>query len=355
MPEIADVGAAVGGALHHGGRHRRRRHAHVAADRDRAGLEVLDVGAADRVRALLVELGAVEAADVVRLEDPRVEHASIVLDLAASRRRVVVPYPSEMERKLATVLFVDLVGSTQLVASADPEVVRSRLTRFFDQVSHCITAHGGIVEKFAGDAVMAAFGVPLAHEDDPERAVRAALAIVDAVAELGLEVRIGIESGEIVVGRDARRRSRPGSRSTRRRACSRPPQPGEVLLGPGVERLTRDTVVDDAARGADGRGLPGRGRGLAASCRCRRRSAGRLVVSVPFVGREEELELLHNTFARAVRDRRVHLVTVFGAAGVGKSRLAREFVAGVERSTILVGPLPARTARASPTGRSPRW
>src|SRR3954451_5358136 len=107
-------------------------------------------------------------------------------------------YPVGMERKLATVLFVDLVGSTQLVASADPEVVRSRLTRFFDQVEHCITAHGGIVEKYAGDAVMAAFGLPLAHEDDPERAVRAALAIVDAVVDLGLEVRIGIETGEIL-------------------------------------------------------------------------------------------------------------------------------------------------------------
>ena len=78
-----------------------------------------------------------------------------------------------MERKLATVLFVDLVGSTELVTATDPEVVRRRVTRFFDQVSHCVTTHGGIVEKFAGDAVMAAFGVPQAHEDDAERAIRA--------------------------------------------------------------------------------------------------------------------------------------------------------------------------------------
>ena len=103
-----------------------------------------------------------------------------------------------MERKLATVLFVDLVGSTQLVASADPEVVRSRLERFFEQISHCIASHGGVVQKFSGDAVMAAFGVPVAHEDDAERAVRAALAMRDGVEQLGLEVRIGIESGEIV-------------------------------------------------------------------------------------------------------------------------------------------------------------
>ena len=80
----------------------------------------------------------------------------------------------------------------------DPEVVRRRVGRFFDQVSHCIVTHGGTVEKFAGDAVMAAFGVPLAHEDDAERAVRAALATLERVRELGLQARIGIESGEVV-------------------------------------------------------------------------------------------------------------------------------------------------------------
>src|SRR5437870_9229305 len=105
-----------------------------------------------------------------------------------------------MERKLATVLFVDLVSSTELVVSgADPEVVRRRVTTFFDAVSQCIEAHGGTVEKFAGDAVMAAFGSPIAHEDDAERAVRAALAIVEQVHEIGLEARIGVEAGEVVV------------------------------------------------------------------------------------------------------------------------------------------------------------
>src|SRR6266566_2998459 len=104
-----------------------------------------------------------------------------------------------VERKLATVLFVDLVDSTALVAGADPEVARRRVTQFFDRVSHCVTTHGGIVEKFAGDAVLAAFGIPQAHEDDAERAVRAALAMLDSVAELGLEARVGVESGEVVV------------------------------------------------------------------------------------------------------------------------------------------------------------
>ncbi len=240
-----------------------------------------------------------------------------------------------MERKHATVLFVDLVGSTQLVASADPEVVRSRLTRFFDQVAHCISAHGGKAEKFAGDAIMAAFGVPFAHEDDPERAVRASLAIVDAVRELGLEVRIGIESGEVVSDESATSFA-TGLAINSAARLQQAAHPGEVLLGPGVERLTRDTVVTEPLGVQTARGFPAgveAWRLVSVS-----EEIGRpLVVSVPFVGREEELELLHNTFARTARDRRVHLVTVFGAAGVGKSRLAREFVDGVERATILAG------------------
>src|ERR687884_2267845 len=104
-----------------------------------------------------------------------------------------------MERKLATVLFVDLVDSTSFVATSDPEVVRRRVTSFFERVSHCVTTHGGIVEKFAGDAVMAAFGIPQAHEDDAERAVRAALSMLDSVHELGLAARVGVEAGEVVV------------------------------------------------------------------------------------------------------------------------------------------------------------
>src|SRR5256714_10441146 len=109
-----------------------------------------------------------------------------------------------MERKLATVLFVDLVDSTSLVTGADPEVVRSRVQTFFDSVSRCIETHGGIVEKFAGDAVMAAFGIPQAHEDDAERAVRAAMAIVDLVHELELEARVGVEAGKAVADEAAR-------------------------------------------------------------------------------------------------------------------------------------------------------
>ncbi len=240
-----------------------------------------------------------------------------------------------MERKLATVLFVDLVGSTQLVASADPEVVRSRLNGFFEHVSRCITAHGGTVEKFAGDAVMAAFGVPVAHEDDPERAVRAALAIVAAVRGLDLEVRIGVESGQIVYD-ETEDTFATGLAINAAARLQQAAEPGEILLGPGVERLTRQTVVTTACGAQTARGFPA-GVEAWSVVSVSDEVGRRLLVSAPFVGREEELELLHNTFARAVRDQRAHLVTVYGAAGVGKSRLAREFVAGVERSTILAG------------------
>src|SRR3954469_7514895 len=104
-----------------------------------------------------------------------------------------------MERKLATVLFVDLVDSTSLVTSADPEVVRRRVSQYFELASRCIDGHGGTIEKFAGDAVMAAFGVPTAHEDDAARAVKAAFMILEGVHELGLQARAGVESGEVLV------------------------------------------------------------------------------------------------------------------------------------------------------------
>src|ERR687883_1188822 len=103
-----------------------------------------------------------------------------------------------MERKLATVLFVDLVGSTALVAGRDPEVARRRVTQFFERASRCIRLHGGTVEKYASDAVMAAFGVPVAHEDDAERAVPARPPLPENLSELRLEARVGIEAGEVV-------------------------------------------------------------------------------------------------------------------------------------------------------------
>src|SRR5213080_2126607 len=142
-----------------------------------------------------------------------------------------------VERKLATVLFVDLVESTELVSAHDPEVVRRRVTRFFESVSRCISSHGGTVEKFAGDAVMAAFGIPRAHEDDAERAVRAALAIMESVAELELEARIGVEAGEVVAD-DSESTFATGEAVNIAARLQQAAEPGQILIGPGVYRLT---------------------------------------------------------------------------------------------------------------------
>jgi class 3 adenylate cyclase/tetratricopeptide (TPR) repeat protein len=238
-----------------------------------------------------------------------------------------------MERKLATVLFFDLVDSTAMVTGADPEVVRRRVTQYFDRAARCIEQHGGTVEKFAGDAVMAAFGVPRAHEDDADRAVRAAFAVMEAVHELGLEAHAGIEAGEVLVD-DGDSTFATGEAVNVAARLQQSAGPGEIVLGPGVRRLAAGCVeVEDAGPLQ----IKGREDPIWTWRAVRPLTSAPRIPAAPFVGREEELELLHNTYARAVRDRRAHLVTVFGDPGVGKSRLVAEFVAGVERATTLTG------------------
>jgi class 3 adenylate cyclase/tetratricopeptide (TPR) repeat protein len=240
-----------------------------------------------------------------------------------------------MERKLATVLFVDIVDSTRLVTGADPEVVRRRVNAFFEMVSSCVVQHGGIVEKFAGDAVMAAFGVPQAHEDDALRAARAALAMRAAVDELELEARIGIEAGEVVVdGADSTFAT--GEAVNLAARLQEAARPGEILVGPTAYRLAAGSlVVEDAGplelKGIDG---PLRAWRVVDMLDGPARPIG---PRAPLVGRDAELELLENTFNRSLRDNRAHLFTIYGEPGVGKSRLAREFVDGVERASVLVG------------------
>jgi class 3 adenylate cyclase/tetratricopeptide (TPR) repeat protein len=248
-----------------------------------------------------------------------------------------------VERKLATVLFVDLVDSTSLVAGADPEVARRRVTQFFERVSHSVTTHGGIVEKFAGDAVLAAFGVPQAHEDDAERAIRAALAMLESVHELGLEARVGVESGEVVVD-ESESTFATGEAVTLAARLQQAAGGGEVLIGPHAYRLTSARVqAEDVGplevKGFGDRIWTWRATGVLDS------APARTAISAPLVGRESELELLENTYERAVRNRRAHLFTIYGDPGVGKSRLAREFVEGLEGATVLVG-------RALPYGES---
>jgi class 3 adenylate cyclase/tetratricopeptide (TPR) repeat protein len=240
-----------------------------------------------------------------------------------------------MERKLATVLFADLVGSTELAAGQDPEITRRRVTTFFDGVQRCIENHGGTVEKFAGDAVMAAFGIPRAHEDDAERAVRAGFGIFDHVKDLGLEARVGIEAGEVVVG-EADSTFATGEAVNVAARLQQAAGPGEILMGESARRLTQDRIEVEGVGPLELRGFR---KPIPAfrALEIREGPPPTRAISAPFVGRESELDLLENTYARTLRDRRPHVFTVYGEPGVGKSRLIREFLAGVEGATILAG------------------
>jgi tetratricopeptide (TPR) repeat protein len=214
--------------------------------------------------------------------------------------------------------------------------VRRRVVRYFERASQCIEQFGGTVEKFAGDAVMAAFGAPRTHEDDAERAVRAAFSILSAVHELDLEARIGIEAGEVVVDQ-TESTFVTGEAVNIAARLQQAAGAGEVLLGPSVRRLTAGAIeVED--RGpveVKGRAEPLWTWRAVCTLDGPRRAAGSW-----FVGREHELELLENALARAVRDRRAQIVTVFGEPGIGKSRLVQEFTQSVERATVLEGRTP---------------
>src|SRR5688572_3207677 len=229
--------------------------------------------------------------------------------VASPRGSTAAPYTSGVERKLATVGFVDLVGSTELVSTRGPEVVRRRVTSFFEHVSHCITTHGGIVEKFAGDAVMAAFGIPQAHEDDAERAVRAAVADMDSVHGLGLEARIGIESCRAVPD-DAQPTVATGEAVNLAARLQQAAAPGQVLLGPFAYRLTASAIEATEQGTLDLRGF---GAPLPVYLlESVRESTSRVpTVSAPFIGRDVELELLQMTFARTAKDERAHIFTIY--------------------------------------------
>ena len=238
-----------------------------------------------------------------------------------------------VERKLATVLFIDIVDSTQLVTGSDPEIVRRRVAEFFDRVSHCVTVHGGIVEKFAGDAVLAAFGIPQAHEDDAERAARAALGMRESIRELSLEVRVGIEAGEVVVDQ-ADSTFATGEAVNIAARLQQAAMPGEILIGPTAHRLARGTLLVEDAGPLE---LKGMGAAMRAWRVLSAVDAAHVHVNAPLVGRETELELLEHTYQRTLRDGRAHLFTIYGEPGVGKSRLVREFVDSVDGASVLKG------------------
>ncbi len=242
----------------------------------------------------------------------------------------VEAYPDQSERKLATVIFADLVGSTELGASQDPERTRALLDRFYDAMAAEIDTAGGTVEKFAGDAVMAVFGAPTSLEDHAERALHAALAMQGRLQTLfdeELALRIGVNTGEVVVGKAREGSSFVTGDSVNVAArLEQAAEPGEVLVG---ERTV--ATVRGAFEFAEPQTIQAKGKSEGVECRrllralslMRPRGVGGLRRA--FVGRDDEMTLLEGIYQEVEDQREPRLVTILGDAGVGKTRIVREF------------------------------
>jgi class 3 adenylate cyclase len=234
--------------------------------------------------------------------------------------------PAEAERKLATIVFADLVGSTNLVAGRDPEDVRKMLEPFFEVARATFEEHGGQVEKYIGDAVMAVFGVPRAHGDDPDRAVAAALALVERLAAESnrLELRIGVEAGEVLAserGGDLAVTGEPAHAAARLQQAA---APGQVLVGGRAATASRNARLGERRR-VDAAGFPEPlDAWIATGTAVPAVAPSRAADQAPLFGRAAELETLRLAYLRSVRERRPHLALIVGEAGAGKTRLARE-------------------------------
>jgi len=252
-------------------------------------------------------------------------------------------------RKTVTVLFSDVTGSTSLGELLDPESVRNVMSRFFDLARTVVERHGGTVEKFIGDAVMAVFGVPSAHEDDALRAVRAAIELRENLTALNdeldrgsgvrLETRTGVNSGEVVAGDPSSGQSFVSGDTVNIAArLEQAAQPGEILIGAGTLSLVRDAVRVEATEPLQ---LKGKAEPV---------PAFRLLdvlagvpplarrLDSPIVGRDDELRQVLDAFDRVERSRSCELVTIVGEAGVGKSRLTMEVLSRLAgQATVLEG------------------
>jgi class 3 adenylate cyclase/tetratricopeptide (TPR) repeat protein len=232
-------------------------------------------------------------------------------------------------RKIVTVLFCDVTGSTALGEIVDPEALRALLARYFERMRAIVERHGGTVEKFIGDAVMAVFGVPAAHEDDALRAVRAAAEMRDALPELGVRARIGVNTGEVVTGTEERLAT--GDPVNVAARLEQAAAPGQVLLGGPTVALVRDAVeVEEVEPLA----LKGKTERITAYRLLRVQEAPERRHEMRFVGRRRELGLLRDAWERAQAERRCELVTIVADAGVGKSRLVVELLGGVDATVV---------------------
>src|SRR5579859_3470237 len=254
---------------------------------------------------------------------------------------VEVRRPPTEERKTVTCVFCDLVGFTSRAERLDPEDVRAMLRPYHAHVRAELERHGGTVEKFIGDAVMALFGAPVAHEDDPERALRSALAIRDSARNEGIELRIGIATGEALVTLDARPGEGEGMASgdvvnTAARLQTAAPVYG-VLVGETTFRATRQAIVYREAPPviAKGKSEP-----VAAweAVEARARFGTEVLdhITIELVGRERELDVLRSALDRVRTERSSQLVTLVGVPGIGKSRLVHELSRIVDADEELI-------------------
>ena len=228
-----------------------------------------------------------------------------------------------------TIVFCDITGSTELGESTDPETLRALLAGYFERMKGIVEAHGGSVEKFIGDAVMAVFGVPVVHEDDALRACRAAVEMRDALPELGVAGRIGVNTGEVVTGTEERLATGDAVNVAAR--LEQAAEPGEVLIGEETMRLVRAAVSVGEEWRLD---LKGKADPVGAHPLLGMTGEPERSFSTPMIGRERELQALRDAFARAEADRSCQLFTILGSAGVGKSRLAAEFLAGLDARVV---------------------
>jgi class 3 adenylate cyclase/tetratricopeptide (TPR) repeat protein len=253
---------------------------------------------------------------------------------------------ARMERKYATALFADLVGSTTLAEQQDPEIVQSVVGRTFDRLSAEIERYGGHLEKFMGDAVLAVFGIPKSHEDDPERAVRAALEMLAVLSELNrgfstegkpqLAMRIGIEAGEVLVDLEratgSRDRMLTGDAVNVAARLQSAAEPGHIVVGPSVFAAVKDVIelTELAPLTLKGKAEPVPAWNALSVPAKRRGERPALGLQSTLIGRDEELTVLKQTLHRVESEGRPALITLIGPAGVGKSRLVRELATHVE-------------------------
>ena len=238
---------------------------------------------------------------------------------------------------MVSVLFVDLVDSTARADKADPEDVRDVLELYHRHTRECVEQHGGVVEKFIGDAVMAVFGAPVAHGDDAERAVRAGLRVLERIEQLNgehhldLAARAAVNTGEAIVSVE---HARAGGAlatgdvvNTAARLQTAAPA-GHLVVGADTYRATRNVIRYDPLEPVNAKG---KSQPVAAwlAVETTAEPAQRPLARTPLHGRERELELVRSVWSRALEERRSHLVTLLGAPGVGKTRLCQEVAASV--------------------------